>query len=132
MRWPLIVLAALTLSGCSDPPTAPDPPPPPVVWSSVAIMVIDNTGVCIDGATAEVTRGQRAGQSFKNAVFLTPDGRALLCDVYEGPYIILDQLTPGEEMTLRGSASGYGPQEQTVTPTLGAQLKVYLELARIK
>ena len=60
----------------------------------------------------------RAGESFTQKDFLT--------------YIYINHLSPGEDLTLRGSAPGYEPQEQTVVPILGVQIQVDLRPARIQ
>lgn len=135
MRFPVIVFAALLLSGCSDSdlPTQPTQTPPPVVRpGTVATYVIDAGGPCLDGGIVEVVRGQKAGESFPNAVWNMPDGRTLPCDYWDGPYIFLKNLTPGEEMTLRGSAPGYEAQEKTIVPRSGETITAGFVLVPIR
>ena len=87
-------------------------------------MVVDPTGVCIVGATVEVVRGQGLGQTITQT---TP------CDAwaYDGGVLFKD-LTPGVEMTLRASASGYASQERTVVPSSGPQMALLFALSRIQ
>lgn len=130
----LTVLAALTLFGCSheplpSPPITPAAPsapgaPAPQQLTYVLGKVVDETNACILGAAVHVVRGQRAGKSLTQS---TP------CDVwsYEEGFSF-EELTPGVEMTLRASASGYVPEEKTIVPHLGEQHFVVLVLSRLK
>lgn len=118
MRIALIMVSALTLSGCSledvQPPTSvPDPETSPAtLWG----LVVDTSGVCIADATATVVGGQNLGQTRRQT---TP------CDAwaYSGGFVFED-LAPGVEMTIRVSAPGYGVEERTVTPGSGPQMAV--------
>jgi hypothetical protein len=85
-------------------------------------MVVDETGVCIVGATALVVHGQGLGQSVEQT---TP------CDAwaYDGGFVF-KHLTPGVEMTLRVSAPGFIEQERTVVPSLGPQTAVLFAPSR--
>jgi hypothetical protein len=87
-------------------------------------MVVDEAGVCIVGATVQVVRGQSLGQSITQT---TP------CDAwaYDGGVVFKD-LTPGVEMTLRASASGYAAQETTVVPSSGPQMAVLFTPSRLR
>jgi hypothetical protein len=87
-------------------------------------MVINETGACIVGATVQVVRGQGLGQSITQT---TP------CDAwgYDGGVIFKD-LTPGVEITIRASASGYAAQERTVFPSAGPQVAFQIQLSRIQ
>jgi hypothetical protein len=122
MKFALTILMISTLVSCSQenpqrPPTAPGSPTPPVttIDSSMFVwaMVVDESGVCIVGATVRVVRGQGLGQEITQS---TP------CDAwaYDGG-AVFDDLTPGVEMTLRASAAGYAAQEKTVVPASGPQ-----------
>lgn len=88
--------------------TAPGPPP----GSSAALwgFVADPSGVCIEGATVEVVGGQGLGQK----VLQDP------CNVwsYGGGFVIRD-LIPGVSVTLRASAPGWRPEEETFFPNMG-------------
>jgi hypothetical protein len=136
MKFASIVFASLTLLGCSQEsgqplPTAPgqpvpstSPAPTPSSQAFLWVMVVEETGVCIVGATVEVVRGQGLGQRITQD---TP------CDAWDyGGGIVFRDLTPGVEMTLRTSASGYAAQERTVIPSLGAQMAVLLAPSRIQ
>jgi len=128
MKVALTILSTLALLGCSreDVQELPVAPPPTVrpggsltwLWG----MVVDETGVCIVGATASVVHGQGLGQSVEQA---TP------CDAwaYDGGFVFKD-LTPGVEMTLRVSAPGFIVQERTVVPSLGPQTAVLFAPSR--
>jgi hypothetical protein len=134
MKLALTVVAIVTLLGCSEgdrSPTAPGPPvptasPAPTARSLTSLwgMVVDETGVCIVGATVQVVRGQGLGQSITQT---TP------CDAwaYDGGVVFRD-LTPGVEMTLRASASGYAAQERNVVPSSGPQMAVLFATSRIQ
>jgi len=134
MKFTLTILATLSLLGCSQGNTQPSPTAPsPLVTTSAPTadsltslwgMVVDETGVCIVGATVQVVRGQGVGQGITQT---TP------CDAwaYDGGVVFRD-LTPGVEMTLRASASGYAALERTVVPSLGPQMAVLLAPSRIQ
>ena len=141
MKFALIIFVSLTLLGCSQDstqnslPTAPSPPilaaspvpiPAPPAGSLTFLwgMVVDESGVCIVGATVQVVSGQSLGQSMTQ---ITP------CDAwsYDGGVMFRD-LTPGVEMTLRASASGYAAQQKTVVPSLGGQMAVLFAPSRIR
>ena len=126
MRITRTVLSTLTLLGCSQEsvqrlPTSPDPLVDPPVRPATSLtflwgMVVHQSGVCIDGATATVVRGQGLGRSITQT---TP------CDAwaYDGGFVFKD-LTPGVEMTLRVAAFGYAEEERTVVPSSGPQMAV--------
>jgi hypothetical protein len=147
MRFALIAVVTLTLSGCSGErarplPTAPDPPvattpPPPVptppdpsarppeptsLW---VVVLLAGNGVCIPGATVEIIRGPGTGRSVTQA-------SAWVCSYWDPDYdAVFRGVNSGEELTLRASASGYYAQELTVVPKLGPQTAVPFELAKI-
>jgi hypothetical protein len=84
-------------------------------------LVVDPSGICLDGATVQVVGGQRVGTT------MTQMGP---CGAWDyGNEILLTGLTPGVEMTLLVSAPGYEPRTTTVTPTLGPQTAVLLWLS---
>lgn len=132
MKFALTIVATLTLLGCSrdSPQPSPAAPSPPSVPSAspasnnafLWAMVVDESGVCIDGATIQVVRGQSAGLSVPQT---TP------CAVwdYDGGVFIKD-LTPGVAMTLRATAPGWASLEMTVVPSSGQQGAVLLTPSR--
>jgi uncharacterized protein (DUF39 family) len=87
-------------------------------------MVIDETGVCIVGATVQVVRGQGLGQN------ITQSTPCAAWD-YDGGFVFRD-LAPGVEMTLRASAPGYTAEEKTVVPALGSQTAILVTPVRTK
>ena len=131
MRFALLVLATLTLVGCSQnspqrSPVAPSPSPVPTagpgnstfVWA----MVVDEGGACIDGATIQVVGGQSAGVSVPQT---TP------CDVWDADGgVYFKDLAPGVAMTLRATAPGWTPLEKVVVPSPGAQVAVVFTSSR--
>ena len=101
------------------------------VWFTIGsfaglwVKVVDESGVCIEGATVQVVRGQRLGTIITQT---TP------CDAwsYGDDGVIFIGLTPGVEMTLRASASGYAALERTVIPTSGGLTPILLTPSRIQ
>jgi hypothetical protein len=132
MRYAAALLAASILSGCAtdhagESPLAPSDlaPPPPVSSASAFLwgMVVADSGVCIDGVTVRVVRGQRAGESLTHE---TP------CTVWEyAGGFFLENLTPGVPMTLQASAPGYAVLEKTVIPSAGPQTAVLLTPSKL-
>ena len=135
MKFALITFVTLVLFACSPsaptgpravPPVSPQAPPPQAPASRAWLwgMVVDEGGACIAGATVQVVAGQAVGQSLTQ---MTP------CDAwaYDGGVVFQD-LTPGVEMTLRASASGYAAQEKRVIPSLGGQMAILFTPARTK
>ena len=126
MKPNLTILAALALWGCAQSePTAPaqtrpidsapsSPPENPATGSSevwVWLMVVDQAGVCIPGATIQVVAGQDVGEPITQE---TP------CDAwaYSGG-VDYHHLIAGVRMTLRATAPGYAAEEKTITPGSG-------------
>jgi hypothetical protein len=119
-----LLVAALACTGCSGHgPTAPSAPAPPAAVPSnpppdpgsgstafLAGMVLESGGACVGGAIIEIVGGQGAGQR------TTQTGRCSWWD-WEDAFEFKN-LTPGSELTLRASAAGYAPMEQTFLPTL--------------
>lgn len=133
MRFALTVLTTLTLFGCSGEsalPTAPTSPVsplsplPPTSGASAWLwaMVVEESGICIADATIQVIAGQGVGQ-------IATQNES--CDAWSDGGVMFKDLTPGVEMTLRASASGYAPQEKAVVPTLGPQTAVIFVPSRI-
>lgn len=117
-------LAVLVLVACSgDRTTATGRPPPPSIAAPSAqidstsdratgwlwVMVLDPSGVCVDGAVIEIVSGQ--GKGLEGAPLAT-------CDAWnwEGGYLIYG-LDPGESLTIHASASGYQDGEKTFLPS---------------
>ena len=135
MRPALAILTTLTFLGCSGdgsgpaapalpPPTSPSPPSPTQdasAWVWAMVVGEDGSGLCILDATVEVVAGQGLGQ---RATQSEP------CDIWWVGGVDFRKLTPGVEMTLRASASGYIPEEKTVIPTTGPQMAVIFWLRR--
>ena len=121
MKLAAIVLAAFTFSGCAG-DTGPHMPSAPnaIGAAFVAGMIVKESGVCIEGATVRVVRGQRAGEGRTQT---TP---CATWDIEGG--FAFGGLTPGVGMTLRASATGYADEEQTVTPSLTPQTGVLFAL----
>ena len=126
-------ILSLAASACDSLPTTPTvqpsssaatPPPAPPTSSLTFVwtMAVDEYGLCIVGATVQVMRGQGLGQ---NVTQRTPCGAW----DYDGGVVFRD-LSPGVEMTLRASASGYVAQEKIVVPSLGPQQVVLIWLSR--
>lgn len=71
MRFGLIVLMTLMALGCSPEdarrlpttPGSPSPTPAPNSLGNVTGAVVDSGGLCIDGATVQIVRGQASSQS---------------------------------------------------------------------
>ena len=134
MKFAVISLVTFTFLGCSEDsvPTvpapfvtaAPAPAPIPGQTTFVWVVVIDDAGVCIRGATVEVVGGQGLGKTVAQNTpcsYWDPDFAAQFRD-----------LIPGVPLTLRASAEGYGPGEVTVVPTLGPQTATGIELSRLE
>ena len=131
MRIALTLVSMVILLGCSEEsnrriPTLPTAPSPPAQPSSTPAwlwgMVVDESGICIEGATATVVGGQAVGQTIAQT---TP------CDAwaYDGGFFFRD-LTPGVEMTIRATAPGRASEEQKVMPSFGSGMAVLFSPAR--
>jgi hypothetical protein len=122
------VLVTLALSGCSGDssqalPTAPQsaPRPPAQASNSAALSgkVVDESGLGIKDAVVHVVGGQRAGESFE----------VTSCGWWDyGCGFQIKDLIPGVEITLRATAPGYSPKEETVVPwTLSQEVNFGLD-----
>jgi hypothetical protein len=117
IRFALLVLATLNLVGCSQDspqrsPAVPSPSSVPTAGpgnsSYVSAMVVDETGLCIEGATVQVVQGQNVGVSVTQT---TP------CDIWDGDGgVWFNGLLPGVAVTLRTTAPGWAPLDKTVVP----------------
>ena len=143
MRVHTMALVAAVLLGCSSEPdgtpTGPtlstDPPPtnpPPTYPSTVTIpgggaawiwgMVVNEWGGCMQGGTVRIVRGQGEGISVEQE---TP------CAWWDyGGGFFISGLTPGDPMTLRATAPGYGGEEVTVIPHGGWQYALRINLPK--
>jgi len=118
MRLALPILMTLALLGCSGgspAPAAPTTVPPSVSPQQpdvyVAVVVVQDSGQCIVGATVQSIAGQAVSQS---------QTQKAACDVWSGDGdVFFLHLQPGVEMTLRASAPGYVPQQKVVVPSEG-------------
>ena len=123
-RYARALVAALSLLGCrgedaspspTAPGTAPNAPaaPSPAVGAWVWVMVLENSGLCIPGATVAVVGGEGVGQSFT---------QTRPCDAWSyDPEVLFVGLTPGAAVTLRASAPGYAAKEVTAYAQLSGQ-----------
>ena len=100
---------------------APAPPPStgsPLLW----VMVINESGGCIEGATIQIIGADGPGDPIPQTTPCTAwdvDGGLLLTD---------SDLTLGVEVTLRGAAVGYAPHEMTFLP-MGVSQAVFIILS---
>lgn len=118
----LVTFMTLILSGCRS-TLAPATPFLGTFWG---VVVDAETGDCIVGATVQVVRGQRFGES------VTQTKPCVNSWDYEiDSAFVFKDLAPGVEMTLRASASGYTPHEKTVIPAAGGPTVVFTP-SRIK
>ena len=87
------------------------------------VLLADN-GICVEGATIQIVGAQGAGEAIPQK---TP------CDAwgYDGG-LLLNDLTPGVEVTLRAAATGYTPREMSFLPfsTTGQYHAVFIELSK--
>lgn len=133
-----ILVIVVVLAGCSSEgvpripttptsPVAPAPPAPPTPTTGSAllwVMVIGESGVCIDGATIQIVGAQGAGEAIAQR---TP------CGVWDDDGgLLLTDLTPGVELTLRGAATGYTRREMSFLPfpTPGSYQAVFITLSK--
>lgn len=115
MKSAFTIFAALALWGCArSDPTAPLQPQDPAtgntdVW--IWLMVVDQGGRCIPGATIQVVAGQDVGEPITQE---TP------CDAWaDSGGVEYHHLIAGVRMTLRATAPGYATEEKTITPAGG-------------
>jgi len=123
MKLALTILTAVALWGCAQaeptsptvaktPSTSPATTPPTgsadvMIW----LMVVDQSGVCIPGATIQVVAGQAVGQ---------PIAQETPCSVWDySGGVEYHHLSPGVSMTLRATTPGYVTEEKTITPVEG-------------
>ena len=87
-------------------------------------MMVDPTGMCIVGATVEWSAGRAFADHAHRLHHATPGHMTVA--------YLSEDLTPGVEMTLRASASGYASQEKTVVPSSGGQMALLFTSSRIQ
>jgi hypothetical protein len=119
---PIALAAVVVAAACSSDYSTPsfrDPTPTPTptptapssrVYTSLSGKVVNEPGICIEGAKVKITKGQRAGLE---VIQQTP------CNHWSyGPDegFEFTELAPDGLMTLRASARGYNSQELTVSP----------------
>ena len=136
MKIGVAILVIVALAGCAresvsriptapaSPVAAPAPPAPPTGSALLWVMVIGESGACIDGATVQIVRAEGAGEPIPQK---TPCG---VWD-YDGGLLLKD-LTPGVELRLRGAASGYARREMTFLPVPmpGSYQAVFIKLSK--
>ena len=136
MKLAVAILVIVALGGCSSesvpriptapgsPVAAPAPPAPPTGSALLWVMVIGESGACIDGATIQIVRAESAGEPILQR---TPCGAW----DYDGGLLLTD-LTPGVELTLRGAASGYARREMSFLPfpMPGSYQAVFITLSK--
>ena len=137
MKFGVIILTiVVALAGCSresvpsiptapaPPGAAPGPPAPPSGSALLWVMVISETGGCLEGATIQVVRAEGAGEPIPQK---TP------CGAWDDDGgLLLTDLTRGATLTLRGAAPGYAAREMSFLPfpTPGSYRAVFIELSK--
>jgi hypothetical protein len=133
-----VLVTVVALAGCSkegiplptptapsspDAPAPPAPPPPTTGSALLWVMVIGDSGACIEGATIQIVGAQGAGRAIPQE---TP------CAAWDyGGGLLLKDLTPDVKVTVRGAATGYASREMSFLPSSpqGYQA-VFIELAK--
>ena len=107
----------------TPPPTPPPATPPATGTTFVWAMVLQETGVCIPGASIEIVSGQRAGE---RVVQKTP------CNAWgeEGGVVFTD-VSVGVPIALRASAVNFESQERVVIPVSNGQMAILFEPSRV-
>ncbi len=136
MKFGLAILVIVALAGCSresvpriptapaSPVTTPAPPAPPTGSALLWVMVIGESGACIDGATIQIVRADGVGEPILQR---TP------CGAWDDDGgLLLTDLTPGVELTLRGAAGGYARREMSFLPfpMPGSYRAVFITLSK--
>ena len=134
MKFAVTVLVPVALAACSSqsaptapapvsPPAVPAPPGPASGSALLWVMVLGDGGLCIQGATIQMVRAGGAGEPIAQ----TP------CAAWDSDGgVLLTDLTPGVEVTLRGAAPGYAPREMKFLPfpVPGSYHAVFIELSK--
>ena len=136
MKFGVIMLVIVAVAGCSRqsapgiptapaaPVAAPAPPAPPTGSALLWVMVISETGACIEGATIQIVRAEGAGEPIPQR---TP------CGAWDDDGgLLLTDLRPDVDLTLRGAASGYAPRELSFRPfpVPGSYRAVFITLSK--
>jgi hypothetical protein len=120
----ILLIVIVPLAGCSHSMTAPDPSASALTSGTARLwgMVIEESGVCIPGATVAVVVGQTASGA---QVQDTP------CDIwgYSGGFV-LKGLAADVSITLRVSAPGYQTKDVSAVPTLSQSTVFEVVLAK--
>jgi hypothetical protein len=139
MKFGVAILVIVALAGCSREgvpgiptapaspsadPAPPAPPAPPTGSALLWVMVIGESGACIEGATIQIVRAEGAGEPIPQR---TPCGAW----DYDGGLVLTD-LTPGVELKLRGAANGYARAEMSFLPfpIPGSYQAVFITLSK--
>ena len=136
MKFGVIMLVIVAVAGCSResvpgiptapaaPVAAPAPPAPPTGSALLWVMVISETGSCIEGATIQIVRAEGAGEPIPQR---TP------CGAWDDDGgLLLTDLRPDVDLTLRGAASGYARREMSFRPfpMPGSYRAVFITLSK--
>ena len=131
MKFGVGILVIVGLAGCSSDgvPSLPTAPASvattsPTTGSALLwVMVIEESGACVDGATIQIVGAQAAGEP------VTQTTPCAMWDVDGG--LLLRNLTPGVELTLRAAATGYRSRDMTFLPfpTPGPYYAVFITLS---
>jgi hypothetical protein len=136
MKFGVIMLVLVAVAGCSResvpgiptapaaPVAAPAPPAPPTGSALLWVMVISETGSCIEGATIQIVRAEGAGEPIPQR---TP------CGAWDDDGgLLLTDLRPDVDLTLRGAARGYARREMSFRPfpMPGSYRAVFITLSK--
>lgn len=120
-----VAIAAASCAGDRLTTTGPEGsplPPGPSPRITLRGFVVDESGVCVEGATVRIEQGQGLDQS---AAQQTP------CDIarQSGGFELRD-LVPNLQLAIRASATGYVSRVITLIPTAGLQAALHFILIK--
>jgi hypothetical protein len=134
MKFRPAALVVLALAGCSgnglpatpvspaspvDAPASPVAPTAGQLW----VLVTDESGACIDGATIQIVGADVSEPKQQN----TP------CNAWDDSGgVVMKELAPWVELTLRGAATGYTHRDLTVRPGVSAGQAVVVTLSKAR
>lgn len=130
-RSMLPMLIALSCAACSGQTLPAGPTPelrspvdrPAPARATIAVMAVQENGICIEDAVLDIVSGQRAGEHY------APQG---FCDAWWIGGFELRDLEPGVDLTLRFSAPGYASTEWTVAPVASYSYKAtIIQLSKV-